>query len=93
MTHSKVDDVTLALFRYRNSNNNGTMTDQSNFGERYTTPTEELSDIRTTFLAGLTATPSGHFRVRLLVVPNFQDTFDGSQLENLQWWIGVNIMP
>ena len=93
MTHSKVDDVTLALFRYRNSNNNGTMTDQSNFGERYTTPTEELSDIRTTFLAGLTATPSGHFRVRLLVVPNFQDTFNGSQLENLQWWIGVNIMP
>ena len=93
MTHSRVDDVTLALFRYRQSNSNGTITREENFGERYTTPREELSDVRTTFLAGLTAAPSQHFRVRLLVVPNFQDTAEGSQLENLQWWIGVNILP
>jgi len=93
MTYSKVDDITLALFRYRQSNSNGTVSRQGNFGERYTTPTEELSDVHTTFLAGLTAAPSTHFRVRLLVVPNFQDTSEGSQLQELQWWIGLNIVP
>ncbi len=93
MTRSKVEDVTLAIFRYRESNSNGAITRQENFGERYTTPTEEISDVRTTFLAGLTAAPSKHFSVRLLVVPNFKDTFDGSELEELQWWVGVNITP
>jgi hypothetical protein len=93
MTQSKVDDITLALFRYRQSNENGTITRQENFGERYTTPVEEISDVQTTFLAGLTASPSSHFRVRLLVVPNFRDTFDGSELEQFQWWIGVNLIP
>jgi hypothetical protein len=93
MTRSKVDDVTLALFRYRQTNANGTITRQEDFGERYTTPTEEISDVQTTFLAGLTASASSHFRVRLLVVPNFHDTFDGSELEQLQWWVGVNLIP
>ena len=93
MTTSRVDDVTLALFRYRQSTSNGVITKEENFGERYTAPPEELSDIRTTFLAGLTARPSPHFGVRLLVVPNFEDTSDGSELNSLQWWIGVNIVP
>jgi hypothetical protein len=93
MTRSKVEDVTLAIFRYRETNSNGTIMRQENFGERYTTPTEEISDVRTTFLAGLTAAPSKHFSVRLLVVPNFKDTFDGSELEDLQWWVGVSLTP
>ena len=93
MTYSKADDVTLALFRYRRSNQNGTTTDEQNFGERYTAPPEELSDVRTTFLAGLTARPSGPICLRMLVVPNFQDTFEGSELQNLQWWISVNLVP
>ena len=93
MTHSRVDDATLALFRYRRSNNNGTVTNTENFGELYSNPREDESDVRTTFLAGLTASPSRHLRLRLLVVPNFRDTFEGSQLEDLQWWIGVNILP
>jgi hypothetical protein len=93
MTHSKVDDVTLALFRYRQSNSSGTITREESFGERYTQPTEEVSDVRTTFLAGLIAAPSKYFRVQLLVVPNFHDTFEGSELEQLQWWIGFKIMP
>jgi hypothetical protein len=93
MAEWKMDDVTLALFRYRNANNNGSVTDQSNFGERYTTPTEEVTDVRTTFLAGLTVAPSPRFQVRLLMVPNFRDTFDGSELDQLQWWVGLIIRP
>lgn len=93
MTYSKVSDMTLALYNYNQSNSNRTITRQENYGERYTTPTEEVSDVRTTFLAGITAAPSSSFRVRLLVVPNFHDTFDGSKLEGLQWWISLNIYP
>jgi hypothetical protein len=93
MSQWKIDDVTLALFRYRNSDNNGAITSQSNFGERYTTPTEEVSDVRTTFLAGLTVAPSPRFQVRLLMVPNFRDTFDGSELDQLQWWVGLTVRP
>jgi hypothetical protein len=89
----QVDDVTLALFDYRvHADNNGT-TRKFNFGERYTQPQENTSDIRTTFLAGLTVAPSDAFKVRFLVVPNFIDTYEGSELSDLQWWIGVNIMP
>jgi len=91
MSQWKIDDVTLALFRYRNSDNNGTIATQSNFGERYTTPTEEVSDVRTTFLAGLTIAPSPRFQARLLMVPNFRDTFDGSELDQLQWWVGLTV--
>ena len=93
MTSSTVNDVTLALFRYRQSDNNGTVTREENFGERYTEPPEGLSDVRTTFLAGLTAKPSPHFSIRFLVVPNFEDTHVGSDLSSLQWWIGLNIVP
>lgn len=93
MTHSTIDDVTLALFRYRQVNDNGAVTRKENFGERYTTPTEKVSDVQTTFLFGLTATPRRQFQVRFLVVPNFRDTFDGSELSELQWWIGVTLTP
>lgn len=93
MAQWKIDDVTLALFRYRNGNNNGAVTEESNFGERYTTPTEEITDVRTTFLAGLTISPSPRFQVRVLMVPNFRDTFDGSELDQLQWWVGLTIRP
>ena len=93
MMHSQVSDATLALFRYRQSSSNGTITREENFGERYTIPTEEVSDVRTTFLAGVTAAPSSSFRVRLLVVPNFRDTYEGSKFESLQWWISMNIIP
>jgi hypothetical protein len=93
MTHSTIDDVTLALFRYRQVNEVGAVTRQENFGERYTTPQEKVSDVQTTFLAGLTAAPTRQFQVRFLVVPNFRDTYDGSELDELQWWIGVSLTP
>ena len=93
MTQYRIDDVTLALFRYRISNQNGTIQQQTNFGERYTQPTEKVSDIRTSFLAGLTISPSRVLGLRLLMVPVFRDSFDGSELEQLQWWIGLTLTP
>jgi hypothetical protein len=93
MSQWKVDDVTLALFRYRQSMNNGVITRNENFGERYTQPPEEVTDVRTTFLAGLTVAPSQKLRIRLLMVPNFRDTLQGSELEQMQWWLGVTLKP
>jgi hypothetical protein len=93
MSQWQVDDVTLALFRYRQSMNNGVTTRNENFGERYTQPPEEVTDVRTTFLAGLTVVPSEKLRIRLLMVPNFRDTMQGSELEQMQWWLGVTLKP
>lgn len=89
----EIDDVTTAIFNYRvRSNANGT-TEKRNFGERYIQPKERISDVQTTFLAGLTVAPSNVFNIRLLVVPHFTDTYDGSELSQLQWWIGMSLMP
>jgi hypothetical protein len=93
MSNWKIDDVTLALFRYRESMENGTVKRDENFGERYTAPPEAVSDVRTTFLAGLTVAPSQKFQLRMLMVPNFRDTFDGSELEQIQWWLGLTLTP
>jgi hypothetical protein len=93
MISSKVKEVTLAVYRYNQSNYNGTLTRSENYGERYTTPTETVSDVQTTFLAGITVSSAKEFRVRLLVVPNFRDTYDGSKMDGLQWWISLNIFP
>jgi hypothetical protein len=93
MTQWKIDDVTLALFRHRVSDDNGTVKTETNFGERYTEPTEEVTDVRTTFLAGLTISPSSRFQVRLLAVPNFRVVYEGSELDEWQWWVGLTVRP
>ena len=89
----RIDVVTLALFQYRYSMHNETEQRADNFGERYTEPREEVSDIRTTFLAGLAVSPVESVTLRLLMVPNFHDTYDGSELEQLQWWITFTVTP
>ena len=73
--------------------NNGTIKRDENFGERYTQPAEQVTDVKTTFLGGLTVIPSSSLKIRLLMVPNFHETFQGSELEQLQWWIGLTLTP
>src|ERR1041384_5250883 len=89
----EADDVTLALFDYRASANTQDPSYRVNFGERYTQPPERVSDIRTTVIAGLTVAPSNGFNIRFLVVPNFVETYTGTDLSDLQWWMSVNVMP
>jgi len=52
-----------------------------------------VSDIQTMFLAGLKISPAEMLHIQLLVVPRFRDGFDGSELEQFQWWIGVTLTP
>jgi hypothetical protein len=94
MSTWEIEDVTLALFRYREENNNGTITRRENFGERYTYPREKESDVQTTALGGITVYPSKLLNIRLLVVPNFvDDPIEGSSLQDLMWWISVGLLP
>jgi hypothetical protein len=89
MSWSSIDDVTLAVIHRRWANSNGSVTDAGGFGERYTSPTDEASDIRTTFMAGITASVSNRVKLRLQVTPSFRDTYDGTTMNELQWWISV----
>ena len=93
MSSWKIDDRTLALFDYRFTNENGTTTRKERFGEAYTLPTEKVSDIRTTLLAGLAVSPSDKLNLRLLMVPNFREGFDGQELDQLQVWLGMTVTP
>lgn len=93
MSSWNIDDVTLALFRYRSSMQNGTVTRKDNFGERYTVPNENDSDVRTTLLAGIGISPSEKLNLRLLLVPNFREGIDGQELDQLQVWLGFTVTP
>ena len=93
MSSWELEDVTLALFNYRETNSNGTITRKENFGERYTYPKETVTDVKTTALGGITVSPSTAFNIRLLVVPNFVETFEGTELQDFQWWVSLNLMP
>ena len=93
MTSWKIDDMTLALFNYREETVDSVTTKKTNFGERYTEPSESRTDVQTTMLAGITISPSKLFNVRLLVVPNFTNTYQGTTLKEFQWWIGISLYP
>jgi hypothetical protein len=93
MTSWTIDDVTLALFDYRVTDQNGTTERKERFGERYTLPTERVSDIRTTFLAGVSVAPSEKLNLRLLMVPNFREGYEGQELSQLQLWLGITVTP
>jgi hypothetical protein len=90
-----IDEMTFAIFAYREQYDNGVVgiTRKENFGERYTQPTERISDVRTTLLAGITVAPSESFRVQLLLTPTQLDLPDGSSKSDYQWWIGLKLYP
>ncbi|HDP99373.1 MAG TPA: hypothetical protein ENN22_09345 [bacterium] len=93
MANWKIEDETLAYFRYRKVDNSQKTELKQNFGERYREPKETTSDVKTTMIAGITFSPSEQFQLRLLVTPNFRDRYQGTELSDLQWWIGLNLFP
>lgn len=93
MTNWDIDDMTLAIFKYRETTADSMTTKKTNFGERYTEPSEHRSDVQTTMLGGITISPSKLFNVRLLAVPNFTNTYAGTTLKEFQWWIGISLYP
>lgn len=92
LTEWKITDETLAVFDYRNQEINGQTENKSDFGERYRQPVEDRSDVTTSVLAGLTMKPSEKFNIRLLMVPQYHNTWEGTRLQNFQWWISFNLL-
>jgi hypothetical protein len=88
-----IEEQTLAVFRYREEYDTSGTVRKENFGERYTAPTERISDVRTTFLAGITVAPSKSFDVRLLFTPTQLIFPNGLSEEDSQWWIGIRLFP
>jgi len=88
-----IEEQTLAVFRYREEYDTSGTVRKENFGERYTAPTERISDVRTTFLAGITVAPSKSFDVRLLFTPTQLIFPNGFSEEDSQWWIGIRLYP
>jgi len=93
ITKWEITDVTLAVFDYRNKVEDDKQENKSNFGERYTQPREIRTDIATLLLGGITIKPSDQFNIRLLCVPQWTKTYEGTKLQEFQWWIQFNLFP
>lgn len=89
--HWTIKEQTLAIFDYRNKIINQTSENNTNFGERYTQPTEKESDVSTALILGLNIRPADAFTVRLTAVPEYAKTYDGSKLNTFQWWLGFEL--
>lgn len=90
----KMTDQTLVIYYqdYENNSYSG-ITNKSNYGELYVSPSQDISNVNTTFLAGLTVSPSKEFNVRLLLSPSVRASFGGVSVTNFQWWLGLNLYP
>lgn len=87
-----IEDETTALYDYRILTDNGTTTRRDSFGERFREPQSRESEVRTTFLFGVTVSPSPSLDVRILVAPEHRRLNYGSDLE-MRWWVGLALHP
>ncbi len=87
----EITEKTLAMFDDRFVIVNDSQEYKTNFGERYTQPVENESDVSTAFLAGLNIHPSEPFEIRLMAVPEYVKTYKGNELTNFQWWIAFGL--
>lgn len=78
----EIDDRTTAYFTKRQKNENGQVTVETNFGERYTQPTEKIMEDFTKIMAGLNVNISKSFKINLLLDPEFDNEF-----RLAQWWL------
>ena len=80
----KITDQTTAYFDIRDRNENGTVTTETNFGERYTQPRQRITENFTKFFTSVDFKLSSSFKVRLLLDPEFEHKFRFAQ-----WWLSV----
>ncbi len=90
MREWRLSEQTLALFDSRIEIIDGQRTVRHNFGERYREPTEYRTDVSTAGLFGIIASPSPNFDIRLLVSPNWSNSYDSRRT---QWWLGFQVRP
>ncbi len=79
----KIEEQTTAYFKKRERNEDGVTLTEINFGERYTQPTEKISEDFTDIIAGFDVSVSPEFKIKLLLDPEFKNEFRVAQ-----WWLG-----
>ena len=79
----RIEDQTTAYFKYRERNEDGVIQTETNFGERYTQPTEKISEDYTDIITGFDVAVAPEFKIRLLIDPEFENEF-----RIAQWWLG-----
>lgn len=79
----EIHDQTTAYFTKREKNDNGQVTVENNFGERYTQPAQKITEDFMKVMAGLNVTLSKSFKINLLLDPEFDNEFRFAQ-----WWLG-----
>ncbi len=57
------------------NSSSGEPSNKTNYAELYAAPDQSISEVNTTFLAGLTVSPAGKFNVRLLLFPEGKGQF------------------
>jgi len=78
----KITDRTTAYFTRREKNDNGQASIETNFGERYTQPTEKITEDFLKAMMGLNVNLSKSFKINLLLDPEFDNEF-----RLAQWWL------
>jgi hypothetical protein len=78
----RITDKTTAYFDRRLRNENGTITEENDFGERYTQPTERITDNFFDVLAGFNLNITEEFGMQLLLDPEIDP-----DLRIAQWWL------
>jgi hypothetical protein len=89
----EAEEVTLAVFEQRVTADATGTTVRTMFGERYTQPRERSSEVRTALMAGLIVTPTPSLSIRFIGVPNYVDTYHGSELSDIQLWLSLIVRP
>ncbi len=81
----RISDKTTAYFKKRLRIENGSEKQENNFGERYTQPTEKITEDFFDVMTGFHINLSPDFTARLILDPEFEGTF-----RIAQWWLSFN---
>ncbi len=88
-----IEEETLAMFDFRKIVDDDETDLKERFGERYREPVQRKSETHTSILLGLLITPGERFQARLLMVPHYADSYRGTELSNVQWWLDFIFAP
>lgn len=75
-------NMTLAIFKSRERNENGTVKQETNFGERYLEPTKKITENTTDLITRFDINITPDLKINLLLDPDFESKFHFAQ-----WWL------
>ncbi len=94
MNFWKIENKTLVLYDYRERVQNEEVKIEEMTGERITMPRERLSIITTSFLGGVTFSPSGSFSIQLIASPGFEkNSIVDERRVGMQFWLSMTLRP